>query len=38
MPGGAYIEMEHISKRFVAVLANDDVSLSADRGDRKSVV
>jgi simple sugar transport system ATP-binding protein len=25
--------MEHISKRFAAVLANDDVSLSADRGE-----
>jgi simple sugar transport system ATP-binding protein len=29
----SYIEMSHISKRFAAVLANDDVSLSVDRGE-----
>jgi simple sugar transport system ATP-binding protein len=28
-----YIEMAHISKRFAAVLANDDVSLSVNRGE-----
>jgi simple sugar transport system ATP-binding protein len=29
----SYIEMSRISKRFAAVLANDDVSLSVDRGE-----
>ncbi|MDR1469196.1 MAG: ABC transporter ATP-binding protein [Spirochaetaceae bacterium] len=29
----AYIEMAHISKRFATVLANDDVSLQAERGE-----
>ena len=29
----AYIEMSRISKRFAAVLANDEVSLSVDRGE-----
>ncbi|MDR2747746.1 MAG: ABC transporter ATP-binding protein [Treponema sp.] len=29
----SYIEMSHISKRFAAVVANDDVSLSVDRGE-----
>ena len=28
-----YIEMQHISKRFGTVQANDDVSLSVDRGE-----
>jgi simple sugar transport system ATP-binding protein len=31
--GAPYIEMTHISKRFAAVLANDDVSLSVNRGE-----
>ncbi|MDR0637744.1 MAG: ABC transporter ATP-binding protein [Spirochaetaceae bacterium] len=29
----SYIEMSHISKRFATVLANDDVSLAAERGE-----
>jgi simple sugar transport system ATP-binding protein len=29
----SYIEMSHISKRFATVLANDDVSLRAERGE-----
>jgi simple sugar transport system ATP-binding protein len=29
----SHIELEHISKRFDTVLANDDVSLSADKGE-----
>jgi ABC-type uncharacterized transport system ATPase subunit len=29
----SYIEMSHISKRFATVLANDDVSLHAERGE-----
>ncbi|GHU84962.1 ABC transporter [Spirochaetia bacterium] len=33
MPRNAYIEMAHISKRFAAVLANDDVDLQVDRGE-----
>jgi simple sugar transport system ATP-binding protein len=29
----SHIELEHITKRFGTVLANDDVSLSADKGE-----
>ena len=32
-PPAPYIEMRHISKRFGTVQANDDVSLSVDRGE-----